>query len=100
MGDATSDLSRLSFNRQLRAEFRGATVTSAAGLLWPRELDERLGLGALIERHRTDPSTGRTRQVPLPDLFRQPISNRLAGYENTNNAERLAAETHVRSCSA
>ena len=90
MGDATSDLSRLSFNRQLRVEFRGATVTSAAGLLWPRELHERLGLGALIERHRTDPSTGRTRPVPLPDLFRQSISSRLAGYENTNNAERLA----------
>jgi len=99
MGDTTSGLCRLSFNPQLRVEFRGATVTSAAGLLWPRELDERLGLGAPKERHRTDPSTGRTRQVPLPDLFRQSISSRLAGYENTNDAERLAAETHVRSCS-
>ncbi len=31
-----------------RVEFRGATVTSDAGLLLPRELDERLGLSALI----------------------------------------------------
>jgi hypothetical protein len=51
MGDATSDPVRLSFNSQLRVEFRGATVTSDAGLLLPRELDERLGLDALIERH-------------------------------------------------
>src|SRR5437660_8283889 len=68
MGDATSGLVRLSFNPQLRVEFRGATVTSDAGLLLPRELDERLGLGALIERYLTDPRTGRNSQFPLPDL--------------------------------
>jgi hypothetical protein len=91
MGDATSGLCRLSFNPQFRVEFRGATVTSDVGLLWPRELDER---------HLTDPRSGRSRQVPLPDLFRQTISSRLAGYEDTNDAERLAAEAQVISCSA
>ena len=65
MGDATSGPIRLSFNPQLRVEFRGATVTSDAGLLLPRELDERLGLDALIERHLTDPRTGHNRQFPL-----------------------------------
>lgn len=75
MGDATSGLCRLSFNPQLRVEFRGAAVTSDAGLLWPRELSERRGLGARIERHLPDPRTGRTRQFPLPDLFRQSIYN-------------------------
>ena len=46
MGDAECDPIRLSFNPQLHVEFRGATVTSDAGLLLPRELDERLGLSA------------------------------------------------------
>jgi len=50
MGDVTSGPIRLTFNPQLRVEFRGATVTSDAGLLLPRELDEHLGLSALIER--------------------------------------------------
>ena len=100
MGDATSGLCGLSFNPQFRVEFRGATVTSDAGLLWPREVDERFGVGALIERRLTDPRSGRNRQVPLPDLFRQSISSRLAGYEDTNDAERLAAEAQVISCSA
>jgi hypothetical protein len=96
MGDATSDPVRLSFNPQLRVEFRGATVTSDAGLLLPRELDERLGLSGLIDRHLTDPRTGHNRQFPLPDLFRQSIYSRLAGYADTNDAERLAEDPAFR----
>src|SRR2546427_191833 len=96
VGDATSGPVRLSFNPQLRVEFRGATVTSDAGLLLPRELDKRLGLDALIERHLTDPRTGHNRQFPLPDLVRQSIYSRLAGYEDTNDAERLAEDPTFR----
>jgi hypothetical protein len=70
MGEATSGPIQLSFNPQLRVEFRGATVTSDAGLLLPRELDEHLGLDALIERHLTDPRSRRNRQFALSDLFR------------------------------
>src|SRR6266849_4113436 len=90
VGDETSGPIRLTFNPQLRVEFHGATVTSDAGLLLPRELDERLGLDALIERHVTDPRTGHNRQSPLADLFRQSIYGRLGGYEDINDAERLA----------
>ena len=38
MGDAECGPIRLSFDPQLRVEFRGATVTSDAGLLLPRVL--------------------------------------------------------------
>ena len=96
MDDAESGPVRLSFNSQLRVEFRGATVTSDAGLLLPRELDERLGVSALIDRHLTDPRTGRNRQFPLADLFRQSVYSRLAGYEDTNDAERLAEDPAFR----
>jgi Transposase DDE domain group 1 len=71
-------------------------VTSDAGLLLPRELDERLGLSALIEQHLTDPRTGQNRQFPLADLFLQSIYSRLAGYEDTNDAERLAEDPPFR----
>ena len=96
MGDATSSPIRLAFNPQLRVEFRGATVTSDAGLLLPRALDERLGLDALIERHLSDLRTGHNLQFSLPDLFRQSIYSRLAGYEDTNDAERLAEDPTFR----
>jgi len=46
MGDVKAGRVRLSFNPQLRVEFRRATVTSDAGLLLPRELDEQLGLSS------------------------------------------------------
>ena len=81
---------------ELRAEFRGATVTSDAGLLLPRELDEHPGLNTLIKRHLSDPRTGRNFQFPLLDLFRQSIYSRLAGYEDTNDAERLAEDPAFR----
>src|SRR5262249_5570420 len=96
MGDAECGPIRLSFNPQHHVEFRGATLTADAGLLLPRELDDRLGLSALIERCLTDPRTGRNSQCPLPDLFRQSIYSRLAGYEDTNDAERLAEDPTFR----
>src|SRR5215471_8426571 len=50
----------------------------------------------LIERYLTDPRTGLNSQFLLPDLFRQSIYSRLAGYEDTNDAERLAEDPTFR----
>ncbi len=44
----------------------------------------------MIERHLTDPRTGHNRQFPLPELFRESIYSPLAGYEDINDAERVA----------
>jgi hypothetical protein len=71
-------------------------VTSDAGLLLPRELDEYPGLCDLIDRHLSDPRTGRNSQFPLPDLVRQSLYSRLARYEDTNDAERLAEDPTFR----
>ena len=71
-------------------------MTSDAGLLLPRELDERLGLNTLIERHLAAPRTGHNRQFSRRDLFRHSIYSRLAGYEDTNGAERVAEDPAFR----
>jgi Transposase DDE domain group 1 len=60
-----------------------------------RELDERLGFGALIERHLTD-ARGKNTQLPLTDLVRQSVYSRLAGYEDVNDAERLSQDPAFR----
>jgi hypothetical protein len=48
MGEKQNQPFQLSFNTSLRIDFQGSRVTSDGGLLLVRELDERLGLSALI----------------------------------------------------
>jgi len=57
---------------------RHLRTTPNGGLILVRELDERLGLGELIERHLTD-GRGKNTQLPLTDLVRQSVYSRLAG---------------------
>ena len=95
MGESQNQSFQLSFNRFLRVDFQGSRVTSDGGLLLVRELDERLGLSALIAEHITDDRRGKNTQLPLADLLRQSIYSRLAGYEDVNDAERLSQRSDV-----
>ena len=70
---------QLSFNSSLRVDFQDARVTSDGGLLVVRELDERLRLSELVDRHLSDFRRGKNIQLPLADLLRQSIYSRLAG---------------------
>jgi hypothetical protein len=71
-------------------------VTSDGGLILVRELDERLGLEKLIEELWRDSRQGSNKQFMLADLLRQSVYSRLAGYEDLNDAERLAADPTFR----
>jgi len=57
-----------------------------------RELDERLGLSELVDQHLSDSRRGKNIQLFLSDLLRQSIYRRLAGYEDVNDAARLAQD--------
>ena len=61
-----------------------------------RELDERLGLSTLIAGNIRDDRRGKNTQLLLPDLLRQSIYSRLAGYEDLNDAERLSQDPTFR----
>jgi hypothetical protein len=87
---------QLSFNSSLRVDFQGARVTSDGGLLVVRELDERLRLSELVDRHLSDSRRGKNIQLPLADLLRQSIYSRLAGYEDVNDAGRLSQDPTFR----
>jgi hypothetical protein len=47
----------------LKVDFQGSRVTSDSGLLLLRELDERLGLSALIVENIMDDRRGKNTQV-------------------------------------
>ena len=96
MGEKENKPFQLSFNGLLKVDFQGSRVTSDGGLILVRELDERLGLGKLIDEHLSDPRQGLNKKFPLADLLRQSVYSRLAGYEDLNDAVRVSADPTFR----
>jgi len=87
---------KLHFDGHLRLEFRGAKVTTDAGLLVVRELDEVLGLTEMAGEKISDNRTGRNVQHELAGLLRQSVYARLAGYEDVNDQEALTRDPAMR----
>jgi len=96
MGDGEKAPLRLQFNPKVRLEFHGSTITSDAGLLAFRELDHALDLTGIASDYLQDYRTGRNIQHHLVPLLRQSIFSRLAGYDDTNDADRLAQDPAMR----
>ena len=96
MGESSDTLFNLQFDLRVRLDFRGATITSDAGLLACRELDAALGLTETANDYIHESRTGRNVQHWLLPLLRQSVYSRLAGYEDTNDAERLAQDPAMR----
>jgi hypothetical protein len=96
MGDCQTEPLRPQFDRRLRLRFLGAKVTSDAGLLAYRELDDVLDLtrSAAFELH--DSRTGRNARHSITALLRQSVYSRLAGYTDLNDAERLRFDPALR----
>src|SRR5262245_55826913 len=96
MGDCQIEPLRPQFDRRLRLEFHGAKLTSDAGLLAYRELDDALDLTASAAAELRDTRVGRNSRHGLTALLRQSIYSRLAGYEDLNDAERLRVDPAMR----
>ena len=91
----TGDI-RVEFDRRLKLEFHGSKITSDAGLLAFRELDDALSLTELAGSVLADNRTGRNSRHSLIAQFRQSVFGRLAGYEDVNDADRLGHDPAMR----
>src|SRR5215207_4712421 len=99
MADATGETKeplRVAFDRRLKLEFHGARITSDGGLLAYRELDDALGLTAAAASALAEGRRGRNIRHRLLGLLRQAVYGRLAGYEDVNDADRLARDPAMR----
>ena len=95
-GESNSEALRLDFDRRLTLQFRGSVVTSDAGLLAYRELDDALGLSETAGDRLADARTGKNGRHALVGMLRQAVFGRLAGYEDVNDAERLRHDPAMR----
>ena len=87
---------RLDFDRRLMLQFRGSVITSDAGLLAYRELDDALRLTDTATDKLADARTGKNGRHRLAGLLRQSVFGRLAGYEDVNDADRLCYDPAMR----
>jgi len=92
MGEKAKEVLKLQFDKRLRLEFHGARITSDAGLLACRELDVVLELTQMAPVYLQETRGGRNVQHEMVPLLRQSVYSRLAGYEDTNDAIRLARD--------
>ena len=95
-GESESNAPRLNFDRRLKLEFHGSSVTSDAGLLAYRELDDALGLTEMAGAVLSDGRSGKNTRHVLTGLLRQSVFGRVAGYEDVNDADRLWRDPAMR----
>ena len=101
MGDREKASLRLQFNPQIRLELPGWSYMVPPSLPTPdscpfRELDDALGLTHIAADYLQESRTGRNIRHHLVPLLRQSIYSRLAGYDDTNDAERLSQDPAMR----
>jgi len=71
-------------------------MTSDAGLLAFRELDEMMGLTEMASDLMVEGRAGKNIRYQIPGLFRQSVYARLAGYEDVNDQESLSRDPAMR----
>ena len=96
MGESKDGVLRLYFDRRLKLEFHGSKVTSDAGLLPYRELDDAVGLSEIAGDVLTDTRRGKNGRHGLVGQFRQSVFGRLGEYDDVNDADRLSLDPVMR----
>lgn len=96
MGEATSVFFGPQFNRSLRLRSRDDRLTSDAGVLLLREVDERLGLTASLGERLHDPRNEASVRYSLAELIRERTYAFAQGYSAADDCDRVAHDPAFR----
>ncbi|MFC1491871.1 transposase [Nitrospinota bacterium] len=95
-GEGQKEVLRPGFDRSNRVDFRGARISSDAGFLLLREMDERFGIiGPMSDCLEDRRSAVHTRHS-LVQMIRQRVYQIAAGYEDCNDADHLRIDPAFR----
>jgi hypothetical protein len=95
-GEVETGPLRLQFDRSVKLAFHGSAISSDAGLLLYRELDDALSLMDMAAAMLADPRTGKNGRHGLVGFLRQSVFSRIAGWEDVNDADRLCRDPVMR----
>ena len=96
VGESRQGCLRIDFDRRLKLEFRGSKVTTDAGLLACRELDDSVELTEMARDVLADSRTGKNGRHGMVGQFRQSVFGRLGGYDDVNDADHLGCDPAIR----
>ena len=85
-----------SLKRSIRINFRGAKISSDAGVLMLREIDERFNITAPLGDRLDDPRRASHVRHTYLDVIRQRVYQMGAGYEDCNDANHLRIDPALR----
>lgn len=85
-----------SFNCSIQIDFQGARISSDAGVLMLREIDERFHITAPMKDCLDDPRRASHLRHSYVDLIRQRVYQMAAGYEDCNDAAHLRIDPALR----
>ena len=88
-GEAKKDAIRPGFNKSIFIDFAGAKITSDAGFLLMREVDQRFDIIRSGCKLLKDTRSVSHRKHSLEQMIRQRIYQIAAGYEDCNDADLL-----------
>jgi len=95
-GEAKKEAIRPDFNKSIFIDFAGAKITSDAGFLLMREVDQRF---AIIEsgcNHLVDERSASHKKHTYEQMIRQRVYQIAAGYEDCNDADLLRVDPALR----
>jgi len=95
-GEGQKDSIRPDFNKSISIDFAGAKITSDAGFLLMREVDQRFGIIESGCSHLPDNRSVYHKKHTLEQMIRQRVYQIGAGYEDGNDADYLRIDPALR----